>query len=88
MESGRFKTLFLSKLLNKIAGRSAHTILASTTQRALTPACLFVLQKLGMTFARRLTQNESVALIAMVMNAETALCRLLPDGYVVSNCTS
>lgn len=62
----------------------------STLQRIYTPtpACLFILQKLCMSFARRLTQNENVALIAMVMNAETALCRLLPDRYVMSNSTS
>lgn len=86
----RFRTLFLSKLLNKIARRSAHAIFTSTAQRiyTLTPVCLFVSQKLCLTFAWRLAQNENVALIAMVMNAETALCRLLPDGYVMSNSTS
>lgn len=50
-----------------------------------TPLCISALQKLSETFAGIQARNENVALIGMVMNAETALCSLLPDGYVMSN---
>lgn len=80
-----------SKSFNKIAWCSAHDLLKSATRvtSVLQPHHVFMFCR---NFLKHLqgtrVQNNNVALIGMVMNAEAALCRLLPDGYVMSNSTS